>query len=81
MTWKLKQGVKWHDGKPFTADDVVFTWQYAADPATAAVHHGTYKDIMVEKIDDYTVKVIFKAADAVLGGRLRRQERHDPAQA
>ena len=29
VTWKLKQGVTWHDGKPFTADDVVFTWQYA----------------------------------------------------
>ncbi|WP_341530041.1 ABC transporter substrate-binding protein [Nostoc sp. UHCC 0302] len=25
MTWKLKQGVKWSDGKPFTAADVVFT--------------------------------------------------------
>src|SRR3989475_4822851 len=24
VTWKLKRGVKWHDGKPFTADDVVF---------------------------------------------------------
>ena len=24
VVWKLKQGVKWHDGKPFTADDVVF---------------------------------------------------------
>src|SRR6478609_11727727 len=31
VTWKLKQGVRWHDGKPFTADDVVFTWQYASD--------------------------------------------------
>src|SRR5207237_5399031 len=31
VTWKLKQGVTWHDGKPFTADDVVFTWQYAND--------------------------------------------------
>ena len=30
VTWKLKQGVKWHDGKPFTADDVVFNWEYAA---------------------------------------------------
>ena len=29
VIWKLKQGVKWHDGKPFTADDVVFTWEYA----------------------------------------------------
>ena len=29
VVWKLKRGVKWHDGKPFTADDVVFTWEYA----------------------------------------------------
>ena len=36
VTWKLKQGVTWHDGKPFTADDVVFNWEYAKDPATAA---------------------------------------------
>ncbi|MFB6419241.1 MULTISPECIES: peptide ABC transporter substrate-binding protein [Bradyrhizobium] len=61
VIWKLKQGVKWHDGKPFTADDVVFTWQYAADLATAAYTTGSYKDIKVEKIDDYAVKVIFKA--------------------
>ncbi|POR47369.1 peptide ABC transporter substrate-binding protein [Bosea psychrotolerans] len=59
VTWKLKQGVKWHDGKPFTADDVVFTWEYAKDPATAAYTTGSYKDIKVEKVDDYTVKVIF----------------------
>ena len=37
VTWKLKRGVTWHDGKPFTADDLVFNWEYAADPATAAV--------------------------------------------
>ena len=59
VTWKLKQGVKWHDGKPFTADDVVFNWEYARDPATAATTSATYKDIKVEKIDDYTVKVLF----------------------
>ena len=55
MTWKLKQGVRWHDGKPFTADDVVFTWEYARDPATATVTSGSYKDVTVEKIDDHTV--------------------------
>ena len=55
VTWKLKQGVSWHDGKPFTADDVVFTWQYAADPATATVTSGSYKDVTVEKVDEYTV--------------------------
>ncbi|KFC75990.1 Substrate-binding protein [Bosea sp. LC85] len=62
VTWKLKQGVTWHDGKPFTADDVVFTWEYAADPATAAYTTGAYKDIKVEKINSHTVKVIFKEA-------------------
>src|SRR5690349_6664217 len=28
VTWKLKRNVSWHDGKPFTADDVVFTWEF-----------------------------------------------------
>jgi peptide/nickel transport system substrate-binding protein len=72
VVWKLKQGVKWHDGKPFTADDVVFNWEFASDPATAAVWSGTYKDVKVEKIDDFTVRVIFPQptpfwADAFIG--------------
>ena len=72
VTWKLKQGVKWHDGQPFTADDVVFNWSYARDPATAAVTAGSYNTITVEKIDMYTVKVSFKQpspfwADAFVG--------------
>lgn len=59
VTWKLKKGVTWHDGKPFTADDVVFTAKYAGDPATATVTVAAYKDIKVEKIDSHTVKVIY----------------------
>src|SRR6266481_1034383 len=59
VTWKLKQGVTWHDGKPFTADDVVFNWQYASDPATAATTCAVYKDVKVEKVDSHTVKVLF----------------------
>jgi len=60
VTWKLKRDVKWHDGKPFTAEDCLFTWQYARDPATAAVTVGSYNKVDVEKVDDYTVRVIFK---------------------
>ena len=62
VTWKLKKGVRWHDGKPLTADDVVFTWEYARDPATATLTSGSYKDVTVEKIDQYSVVVKFQEA-------------------
>ena len=72
VTWKLKPNVKWHDGKPLTADDVVFTAEYAADPATAAYTTGSYTNNKVEKIDDLTNRVTFKDptpfwADAFVG--------------
>ena len=72
VIWKLKQGVKWHDGAPFTADDVVFNWEYARMPETAAVSIGSYKDVKVEKIDDFTIRAIFAKptpfwADAFVG--------------
>src|SRR6188472_2417348 len=51
VTWKLKKNVQWHDGKPFTADDVMFNWEYNSDPATASVWIGSYQDIKCEKID------------------------------
>jgi peptide/nickel transport system substrate-binding protein len=59
VTWKLKRGVTWHDGQPFTADDCVFNWEYARDPATAAVTTGVYKDVTVTKIDSHTIRVAF----------------------
>jgi peptide/nickel transport system substrate-binding protein len=59
VTWKLKRGVTWHDGQPFTADDVIFNWQFATDPATAAVSSGAYQDLRLEKIDSHTVRVLF----------------------
>src|SRR5438132_2715825 len=74
VTWKLKKDVSWHDGRPFTADDVVFNWEYAADPATAATTIGSYQDLKVEKIDPLTVRVLFAKptpnwADAFVGQR------------
>ncbi|MDP2376710.1 peptide ABC transporter substrate-binding protein [Reyranella sp.] len=74
VTWKLKQGVTWHDGKPFTADDVIFNWEYAKDPATASVTIGSYRDVVIEKVDQYTVVVKFAKptpfwADALVGTR------------
>src|SRR5689334_18626302 len=74
VTWKLKKDVQWHDGQPFTADDVVFNWEYAADPATSATTIGSYQDIKVEKVDPLTVRVRFAKptpfwAEAFVGQR------------
>jgi len=61
VTWRLKKNVVWHDGKPFTADDVVFNWEYVMDPGTAAVTSGQYRDIVrIDKLDGHTVKIVFK---------------------
>jgi peptide/nickel transport system substrate-binding protein len=72
VIWKLKGDVEWHDGRPFTADDVVFNWEYAADPATAATTIGSYQNVTVEKIDPLAVRVRFTKptpfwADAFVG--------------
>ena len=75
VTWKLKRGVTWHDGKPFTADDAVFNWEFVADPATSAVTSGSYREISrIETPDPYTVKLVFNKpqpfwADAFCGAR------------
>ena len=61
VTWRLKKNVTWHDGKPFTADDVVFNWEYVNDPGTSAVTIGQYRDIAkIDKLDSHTVKLSFK---------------------
>ena len=61
VTWKLKSGVKWSDGTPFTSKDVAFTFRYCTDPATAAVSLAYYQNIAsVDTPDDTTVKINFK---------------------
>ncbi|MFM9942058.1 MAG: peptide ABC transporter substrate-binding protein [Hyphomicrobiaceae bacterium] len=59
VVWKLKRGVRWHDGQPVTADDLVFNWEYATDPATATVTISTYKSCKVEKVDEHAIRVSF----------------------
>ncbi|NEO49081.1 MAG: peptide ABC transporter substrate-binding protein [Moorea sp. SIO4A3] len=61
VIWKLKRNVKWADGTPFTAADVVFTYEFITNAAVGSTTANTYKTIKsVEAIDDYTVKVNFK---------------------
>jgi peptide/nickel transport system substrate-binding protein len=57
VTWKLRQDVKWSDGTPVTADDVVFTYNAIVDPVNGYWIPGIDYVDSVEKTDDYTVVV------------------------
>jgi peptide/nickel transport system substrate-binding protein len=63
-TWhfKLRQGVKFHDGTPFTADDVVFSFDRARTSQIAATL-ATAKEI--RKIDDFTVDIVTNGPDPI----------------
>jgi len=62
VTYKLKEGVVWSDGEPFTANDVKFTFDWVSNPANAAITSETYANVAsVEVIDDLTAKVNFVA--------------------
>ncbi len=61
VMWRLKKGIKWSDGEPFTANDVVFTYEFIANPKTGSSSLNYYQGIeKVEAIDNYTVRVTFK---------------------
>jgi peptide/nickel transport system substrate-binding protein len=61
-TWefKLRRGVKWHDGKPFSAADVKFTLDNVADTKVKALFRNSLKGMQrVDVVDDATVRVVF----------------------
>ncbi|MGB3492840.1 MAG: peptide ABC transporter substrate-binding protein [Elainellaceae cyanobacterium] len=61
VTWTLKQDVMWSDGTPFTAADVVFTYEFLTNPEVGATSASAYEVVeSVESLDDYTVQVTFK---------------------
>ncbi|MGH6891769.1 MAG: ABC transporter substrate-binding protein, partial [Dongiaceae bacterium] len=61
VTWKLKQGVKWSDGTPFTAKDVLFTYQFITNPDVGSSSATSYKSVKsVETVDEHTIRINFK---------------------
>lgn len=74
VEFKLRHGVKFHDGTDFTADDVVFTFgperfsgEKAPGRAVAWEFLGNLKE--VTKVDDYTVRITMKTPDPIIERR------------
>lgn len=59
ITWTLRDDVMWSDGSPFTADDVVFTYEYCADEATGCSVQAFTKVTDVVANGDFEVTVTF----------------------
>lgn len=67
----LRKGVKWHDGRPFTADDVVFTYNYVRDRNNAFPIASQLSPItQIVKVDDSTVRITTQAPSPFLLQRL-----------
>lgn len=58
VTWKLKEGVTWSDGTPFTSADVLFTYEAAANAESGSVRSSSFGGIeSIEAPDDHTVVI------------------------
>lgn len=65
VTWQLQSEVQWADGESFTAEDVVFTFDFVSDPKVNAATAQYYEAVeSVEAVDENTVKINFKEATA-----------------
>src|SRR3989338_880735 len=61
-TFYLRDDVKWQDGKPFTVDDIIYTYDRIQDPKVdAAPLRSYYRDVIkAEKLDKYTVRFTYR---------------------
>lgn len=56
----LKPDLVWHDNEPITSDDIIFTIEQAKDPLLKSTKRAGWEGVIVEKIDDRTVKFILE---------------------
>lgn len=58
LTFHIRRDIRWHDGQPTTAEDVLFTFERATDPATAFPNISGFDQYsrQVELIDPYTIR-------------------------
>ena len=61
LLFKLRDKVTWQDGAPFTADDVVFTYELINSPKVVSPYTSTFRMVKsVEALDAHTVRVVYK---------------------
>lgn len=74
VTWKLRPGIKWHDGKDLSSDDVKFAWEVASDPVTlfGASTIARYLD-RIDTPDASTFVMYWKETNQ-LGGELGERQ-------
>jgi peptide/nickel transport system substrate-binding protein len=60
ITFRLRKGVRWHDGRPFTAEDVLFTYRLTIDPKTPTAYAGDFLKVKkAEVLDPLTFRVTY----------------------
>jgi peptide/nickel transport system substrate-binding protein len=58
LTFYLRKGVRWHDGAPFSAEDVLFTYRLLIDPKTPTAYAERYRQVAeAEAVDSHTFRV------------------------
>jgi peptide/nickel transport system substrate-binding protein len=74
-TFYLKKGVKFHDGKPFDAEDVKFTFERLRDPKAGIAHPEYYADVeSVQAVDSHTIKIKMKNVNSLFLFNLARPD-------
>ncbi len=69
MTWPLRRGVRWHDGEPFTSEDVCFTWRFVSSPGSQVYNRDQYLGITdCRTPDNHTVVFVWDEPRAYYAG-------------
>lgn len=70
-TLSLREGVHWHDGRPLTIDDIIFTIAQIQDPAWKSPLHPAFEDVTVERLGDDLLKLTLEKPFAPFLSKLR----------